>query len=145
MAIKMVGLGSQYAYANQDSNGDALDGAKGYRLRIPAGVPAKDFWSIVVYDPQTRSELQTPQPFPSKNNLRDPLVVNTDGSVDLYFGPGRPDGGLAANWTQTVTGKGLVHDPAAVRSSSLGSTRPGGLARSNFRTAETADSPGRPG
>jgi hypothetical protein len=36
-----------------------VNGAKNYRVRIPANVPAKDFWSVVLYDPQTRSELQT--------------------------------------------------------------------------------------
>ena len=68
-------------------------------------MPAKDFWSVVVYDPQTRSELQTSQPFPSKNNERDKLVVNEDGSVDLYFGPKAPEG-KEANWVETVAEKG---------------------------------------
>jgi hypothetical protein len=27
---------------------NALDGAKNYRLNIPAIVPAKDFWSVVL-------------------------------------------------------------------------------------------------
>lgn len=44
-------------------------------------VPAKDFWPIVLYDPQTRCELQCSQPFPSKNNKRDNLNTNADGSV----------------------------------------------------------------
>ena len=30
----------------------------------------KNFWSVVLYDPQTRSQLQTGQPFPSKNDKR---------------------------------------------------------------------------
>ena len=105
MAVKMVGRGSQYAWGDRDSTGNYLDGAKNYRLNIPADVPAKDFWSIVVYDPQTRSELQTGQPFPSKNNAKDDLTANADGSVDLYFGPEPPDG-HETNWIQTVPGKG---------------------------------------
>ncbi len=105
MALKMVGLGSQYALLTVDSNGDYLDGGKNYRLRIPADVPAKDFWSMVVYDPQTRSELQTSQPYPSKNSRRDALQGNPDGSIDLYFGPACPDG-HETNWTQTIQGKG---------------------------------------
>jgi hypothetical protein len=68
MVLKMVGLGSQYAMVTQDSKGKVFDGSKTYKLNIPANVPAKDFWSIVVYDPQTRSELQTSKPFPSKNS-----------------------------------------------------------------------------
>ena len=59
---------------------------------------------MVLYNPQTRSELQTAQPFPSKNNKRDALVANTDGSVDLYFGPKAP-AGKEKNWTPTVPGK----------------------------------------
>jgi hypothetical protein len=61
--------------------------------------------SIVVYDPQTRSQLQTGQPFPAKNNKRHKLDINKDGSVDLYLGPKAPEG-KEANWIQTVPGKG---------------------------------------
>jgi len=104
MVLKMVGKGSQYAGNAVDKEGNYLDGGKNYKLTIPANVPAKDFWSVVVYDPQTRSELQTSQPFPSKNNKRDKLQVNKDGSVDLYFGP-KPPKGKESNWTETVPGK----------------------------------------
>ena len=105
MALKMVGVGSQYACNAKDKDGNHLDGSKNYKLNIPADPPAKDFWSLVIYDPQTRSELQTSQPFPSKNNKRDDLIYNEDGSVDLYFGP-NPLEGVEKNWTQTVSGKG---------------------------------------
>jgi hypothetical protein len=105
MALKMVGKGSQYAYTERDQNGNYLDGSKNYKLNIPVNVPAKDFWSVVVYDPQTRSELQTGQSFPSKNNKRDDLIANKDGSVNLYFGPKAPKG-KEKNWVQTVPGKG---------------------------------------
>lgn len=105
MALKMVGVGSQYGFLAVDRDGNYLDGSRSYRLNIPADAPAKDFWSVVAYDPQTRSELQTGQPFPSKNSEKDPLVVNADGSVDLYFGPSAPDG-KEENWIQTVEGKG---------------------------------------
>ncbi|CAN7595200.1 DUF1254 domain-containing protein [Rhizobium sp. LjRoot254] len=105
MAAKIIGKGSQYAINYADASGTPLDGAKNYKLSIPANAPAKDFWSVVVYDPQTRSELQTSQPFPSKNSKRDKLIANADGSVDLYFGPKAPEG-KEANWTQTIPGKG---------------------------------------
>jgi len=105
MVNKMVGAGSQYAIIATDANSDYLDGGKNYKINIPANVPAKDFWSIVVYDPQTRSELQTGQPFPAKNNKRHKLDINKDGSVDLYFGAKAPEG-KEANWIQTVPEKG---------------------------------------
>jgi hypothetical protein len=106
MVLEMIGAGSQYALAAQDSADQYLDGAKNYNLTIPADVPAKDFWSIVVYDPQTRSMLQTNQPYPSKNNERNrDLVKNADGSTTIWFGPNSPEG-KEANWIETVPGKG---------------------------------------
>jgi len=105
MMAKMVGRGSQYAVSFADESNKPFDGSKNYRVNIPANVPAKDFWSVVVYDPQTRSELQTSQPFPSRNNKRDKLIENADGSVDLYFGPKAP-AGKESNWIATVPGKG---------------------------------------
>jgi hypothetical protein len=105
MMMKLVGVGSQYAIAYRDSAGQAFDGAKNYTFNVPANVPAQRFWSVVVYDPQTRSELQTRQPFPGKNNTRDKLITNADGSIDFYFGP-EPPAGNEANWLATVPGKG---------------------------------------
>ncbi len=105
MAAKMIGKGSQYAFNTSDKEGNVLDGSKTYKLNIPKDVPAKDFWSIVVYDPQTRSQLQTTQDFPSKNNKKSDLDINDDGSVDLYFGPTAPKGN-EKNWIQTVPDKG---------------------------------------
>jgi hypothetical protein len=105
MTMKIVGAGSQYAWGYLDSSGNALDGSKTYKLNLPKDIPALKFMSVVVYDPQTRSELQTGQPYPSKNNVRDELIENADGSIDLYFGPKAP-AGKEANWIQTVPGKG---------------------------------------
>jgi len=105
MAMKLIGKGSQYAWGYLDSDGNYLDGSKTYKLNIPKDAPAEKFWSVVVYDPQTRSELQTDQTFPSKQSQRDTLITNKDGSIDLYFGPTAP-AGKEANWTQTVPGKG---------------------------------------
>lgn len=106
MVMKLIGAGSQYALAFADKSAEPLDGAKTYKLNVPAKAPVKNFWSVVVYDPQTRSQLQTGQPFPSINDKRNPdMAVNPDGSVDVYFGPKAP-AGKAANWIQTVPGKG---------------------------------------
>ncbi len=105
MSMKMVGVGSQYAGAFVDSQGRALDGSKTYQLHLPAGIPAKDFWSLVLYDNQTRSELQTDTPFPSIGSRKKDLIINADTSVDLWFGP-TPPAGHEKNWVQTVPGKG---------------------------------------
>ncbi|MEP0131853.1 MAG: DUF1254 domain-containing protein [Eudoraea sp.] len=105
MEIKMVGVGSQYAATYKDSKGQYLDGSKTYKLNIPANPPVKDFWSIVIYDPQTRSMLETDNPFPSVNSELSDLEMNSDGSVDLYFGP-KPPEGKEKNWIQTLENKG---------------------------------------
>ncbi|HET9016931.1 MAG TPA: DUF1254 domain-containing protein [Thermomicrobiaceae bacterium] len=105
MAVKMVSIGSQYAIACRDTAGHYLDGAKSYSLHLPGPIPAKDFWSVIVYDPQTRSMLQTDQRFPSLSSQKPDVTVNADGSVDVYFGP-EPPLGHEANWIQTIPGKG---------------------------------------
>jgi hypothetical protein len=105
MAMKMVGVGSQYAAATTDSEGRPLDGSKTYKIHLPPGIPAMNFWSFVVYDNQTRSMLQTDQQFPSISSLKEGVVINDDTSVDVWFGPTAPKG-HESNWVQTVPGKG---------------------------------------
>jgi hypothetical protein len=81
MVRKMVGLGSQYAFAFTDSDGKPLDGGKTYRVHLPPNIPGKDFWSFVVYDNQTRSFLQTDEQFPSIGSQKKGIVINPDTSV----------------------------------------------------------------
>ncbi|MGE5251166.1 MAG: DUF1254 domain-containing protein [Bacteroidota bacterium] len=103
--VKMVGKGSQYVQAFVDAHGEPLDGSKAYRLHLPGPIPAKEFWSLLVYDTQTRSMLQTDQRLPMVGSQTPELQVNADTSVDVYFGPEPPEG-MENNWAQTVPGKG---------------------------------------
>ena len=105
MTEKMIGEGSQYAGAFVDAKGNPLDGGKSYRVHMPPNIPIRNFWSLTAYDNQTRSMLQTDQQFPAVGSLTKGLLVNADGSVDVYFGPRAP-AGKENNWVQTIPGKG---------------------------------------
>jgi hypothetical protein len=104
MEAKMVGSGSQYALAFVDAKGRPLDGGRTYRLHVPANVPINNFWSVIAYDNQTRSFLQTDQTWPSVTSKDNDFHTNDDGSVDVYFAPARPKG--ARNFIQTIPNKG---------------------------------------
>ena len=102
--VKMVGKGSQYALAFVDAKGEPLDGSKTYRLHLPGPIPALDFWSVILYDTQTRSMLQTDQQVPMASSQTPGMEVNPDASVDVYFSP-EPPAGMENNWVQTIPGK----------------------------------------
>ena len=104
MVDKHVGLGSQYLWTPRDADGDYLDGARNYRLHVPADLPVKNFWSVVAYDADSRSILRSDQAFPSVSTYTGPQP-NPDGSIDIWFGPKSPVG-REGNWIQTVPGKG---------------------------------------
>lgn len=105
MSVKIIGAGSQYAGATFDADGNYLDGGNDYRLRLPPNVPINNFWSIIPYDTQTRSVLQTDQRDTALTSNSGTVESNADGSVDIYFGPQAP-AGKESNWVQTTPGKG---------------------------------------
>ncbi len=105
MCMRLTGIGSQYIFAMRDSQGEFLDGGRSYRLTLPPGIPESRFWSLLLYDNQTRSMLQTDQQFPRVGSQSGTIQSNPDGSTDIYFGPTAP-AGMESNWLQTVPGKG---------------------------------------
>jgi hypothetical protein len=105
MVVAVPGHGSQYIGAYQDADGNWLTGEHMYRIRLPENIPAAMFWSLTVYDNETRSMIQ--------NDLGRPLVgsvhgakPNKDGSFDIHFGPELPKGVAKENWVQTNPAKG---------------------------------------
>ena len=106
MCMRLPGMGSQYLVAIRDGSGDFLDGGRDYRLTLPPGIPESRFWSVTVYDRQTRSMLQTAQPRPDVGSQSGTVKTSPDGTTDIYFGPAAP-GGRASNWLQTVPRKGF--------------------------------------
>ena len=104
MARRMVGAGSQYLACYRDADGNFLMGDRTYRLTLPKGIPAKDFWSVTAYHPDTRSLLQNGQAKPSVSSYDKP-DVNPDGSVEIWFAPQAPPG-RERNWIRTRPGEG---------------------------------------
>jgi len=97
------GVGQSYISVYRDGAGHAFDGGKTYRLRVPPNVPVRQFWSITLYDINTRGLIQNKEQIADRSSRQD-LVTNTNGSVDLYFGP-IPPKGFEKNWIPTVPGK----------------------------------------
>ena len=106
MSAAKPGSGSAYAGTFRDTTGAFLDGGKTYKVTLPGPVPAKEFWSFVVYDNQTRSLLETDQKLAGVDSNAKDLKAEADGSVTVYFGPKAPEG-EEANWVQTTPGKGF--------------------------------------
>ncbi len=101
---KTPGVGQTYLACYRDRDGHAFDGGKTYRLHVPAYVPAKLFWSITLYDIETRCLIQNNEQIADRSSRLD-LVKSADGSVELYFCPSAPQG-FEENWVPTVPGKG---------------------------------------
>jgi hypothetical protein len=53
---------------------------------------------------QTRALIEAPQRVAEINPNVRKLKANTDGSIDLHFGPSAPSG-MEENWIQTVLGR----------------------------------------
>jgi hypothetical protein len=92
-----------------DANKQYLDGAKTYKVTLSKGIPQERFWSLTLYDTQTRSMLDTPQRYPCAGSQSYPSAAaeaNADGFTTVYFGPKQPEGVKRGNWIQTMLGQG---------------------------------------
>ena len=103
MAPKRPGPSSAYLSAYKDKTGQWLDGGRSYRLRVPPNAPIKLFWSVTLYDVDTRALILNKQKIADRSSRMD-LRKNDDGSVDIYCGPEAP-AGFETNWIPTVPGK----------------------------------------
>ena len=108
MVMRTIGAGSKYPVATRDADGNFLNGSNQYKLHLSPGIPAKAFWAVTLYNITDGTMPETPQLLPSKNSLDESIAKNTDGSVDLFFGPTRPEGTAETNWIQTVDGRDFM-------------------------------------
>ena len=105
MMKPLIGKGLQYLTASVDADNEWFDGCKSYVLRVPAKPPAKDFWSVTVYDALTRSQIVTDTLNPSVGSFTN-MDPYDDGSVDIYFGQVAPKG-REKNFIKTDPAKGF--------------------------------------
>jgi hypothetical protein len=109
MIMRIPDVGSQYLMGFLDADSQPFDGAKTYKVTLPKDIPARAFWSLTLYDNQTRSMLQTPQKYPRAGSQSYPTPAATpeaDGSTIVYFAPQKPDGVADGNWVRTDPEKG---------------------------------------
>jgi hypothetical protein len=94
--------GTVYLAPIADNNGQPLEAGKTYKLRVPKDIPAKQFWSLTMYDRRTWAFVQDPLDRAGLGSFNaDQMKKNADGSVDLYIGPSAPPG-LESNWIPTM-------------------------------------------
>jgi hypothetical protein len=101
---------TSYITTKEDKDGNFLLGSNNYKIHLPAGIPASNFWSLVLYSENTRRFIDNKN---AKDKLRATSIdsrdknikINADSSVDLYIGPEAP-AGKEANWLQTQAGEG---------------------------------------
>ncbi|RAJ05400.1 hypothetical protein LX64_02558 [Chitinophaga skermanii] len=105
MFRRKAGTGSLYWLGMKDNKGQYVDGANTYKLVIPQPVPAGLFWSITIYDAETRSQIDTDQGYAALRSLFELKDFSKDKEVDLYFGPKAP-AGKEKQWIKTIPGKG---------------------------------------
>ncbi len=103
MQSKTPGKDQIYLAAYHDSDHDWLDGKNSYRLHVLPDAPAAEFWSTTVYDVATRCLIDNEQRIADRSSRMD-LLVNEDGSIDIYYGPEAPEG-KEQNWIPTVPGR----------------------------------------
>jgi hypothetical protein len=98
-----LGAATFYLAAYLDGQGGQLGGESTYRLRVPANVPAAQFWAVTLYDLETCSFIRDVT-LVGLDSYDQKMHRNDDGSVDLYFGP-KPPTGQESNWIPTVPGR----------------------------------------
>ena len=90
-------------HISDDVNGNHLSGTKNYWLHLQPNIQLCKFWSVIVYDKADNLMIRTDQPWPSIHSNLSRLVVNEDGSTEIFFGP-IPPLNKGNNWIRTLPG-----------------------------------------
>jgi hypothetical protein len=107
MVMRTINAGSKYPFTIRDKDGNLFNGSHHYKLHLPAGIPAKLFWAVTLYNVTDGTMPETSQLMPSKNGFEN-TVKNEDSSIDLYFGPTKPEGVAETNYIKTIEGRAFI-------------------------------------
>jgi len=105
IGIKRLGTAQTYLIAGKDKDGNAMAGAKTYRLHVPPNVPVDLYWSVTAYDRETHALIKDMSRASRASNAAE-VQTNPDGSTDIYFGPKAPEG-KESNWVPTDPQRGF--------------------------------------
>ena len=107
MVMRYINNGSKYPYAIKDSNGEFINGSNTYKIHLPAGIPAKAFWAITLYNISDGTMHATDVSIPGVNGYED-IAKNADGSIDIYFGPTKPKDVKESNYIKSVEDRAVL-------------------------------------
>jgi len=96
---RRLGEGQFWTLTHKDKSGAQLDGGRSYRLRVPPNPPVRQYWSLTLYDRKTHAFIRN-MPYTSRSSQTPGLRTNSDGSIDMFFGPSPPKD-WERNWVPT--------------------------------------------
>ncbi len=94
---KYLGGGTFYLTGIKDSEGNAFDGKSTYKLNVPKDTPVKNFWSVIAYSMKTKGFIRNAAAVGKASTQAKEMVMNDDGSFDIYIGAKAPKG-MEANF-----------------------------------------------
>lgn len=110
MTVPVPGKAQAYIGKFEDEDGERLKGGENYVININGPVPAELFWSVVIYDTDTRTLVDNRKGAAggkaTVGSKTPKLRTNDDGSITMLLGPGAAPAGWEANHVQTLTGRG---------------------------------------
>ncbi|QDT52257.1 hypothetical protein Pan44_02660 [Caulifigura coniformis] len=107
MAMRTINAGSKYPFTTRDAKGEHMNGSNTYKLHMPPNPPAALFWAVTAYNVTDGTMPETDQLMPSTNGYYD-IPKNPDGSIDIWFGPKKPDGVADAAFIKTVPNRNFL-------------------------------------
>ena len=110
MTVPRPGRAQGYVAKFEDSDGHRLKGEERYVMEFDSAPPNEMFWSLTIYDPDTRVLLDNRNLESGGDVTVDSMGhkprENADGSFVVMLGPDAPPKGWEGNYVQTLRGRG---------------------------------------